>query len=195
MRVVVVVADPDPTSFTHAISATVQATLRGNGHDVTVLDLHEEGFRLAMSYDERAAYHSERPLLDPMVERHAGVVKRAEAFVFVYPTSLTTMPAILKGWLERTLVPGVGFVFDERHRVRRGLTDVHRLVGISTYAATWPMVKLTHDNGRRTVLRALRLNTAVMTRRSWLGLYEVGRRTAAERAAFLRRVERTMARL
>ena len=83
------------------------------GHQVTVLDLYGEGFRAAMSNGEWLAYHSDRPILDPMVERHAEIVKQAEALVFVYPTWWSTMPAILKGWLERVMVPGVGFVFDE----------------------------------------------------------------------------------
>ena len=136
MRVVVVVAHPDPDSFSHAIASTATASLTRAGHAVTVLDLYAEEFRAAMSHDERQAYHSDRPLLDPMAERHAGIVKHAEALVFIYPTWWSTLPAILKGWLERVMVPGVGFVFDDHHRVRRGLTDVRRIVGISTYGAT-----------------------------------------------------------
>ena len=192
MRVVVVLAHPDPNSFNHAIAATASAALNAAGHEVTVLDLYAEEFRTAMSPAERLAYHSDRPILDPMAERHADIVKQAEAFVFVYPTWWSTVPAILKGWLERVLVPGVGFVFDDDHHVRRGLTQVRRIVGISTYGARWVYVKAMHDNGRRVLLRALRLNTAIFTRRSWLGLYEMNTCTAEERAAFLTRVERTM---
>lgn len=192
MRVVVVVAHPDPNSFSHAITSTALAALNGSGHAVTLLDLYAEEFRAAMSHDERLAYHSDRPILDPMVERHAWVVKQAEALVFVYPTWWSTMPAILKGWLERVMVPGVGFVFDERHRVRRGLTHVHRVIGISTYGLSWLYVKAMHDNGRRTLLRALRLNTALLTHRSWLGLYRMDTRTAEQRAAFLQRIDQKM---
>ena len=173
MRVVVVVAHPDPDSFNHAIASTAIASLTRAGHDVTVLDLYAEEFRAAMSHDEQRAYHGDRPLLDPMAERHAGIIKRAEALVFVYPTWWSTVPAILKGWLERVMVPGVGFVSDEHQRVRRGLTDVRRVVGISTYGATRLYVKVLNDNGRRTLMRALRLNTALVTRRSWLALYKV----------------------
>jgi len=192
MRVVVVLAHPDPNSFNHAIAATASASLRSAGHDVTVLDLYAEEFRPAMSPAERLAYHGDRPLLDPMTERHADIVKGAEAFVFVYPTWWSTMPAILKGWLERVMVPGVGFVFDEHHHVRRGLTQVHRIVGISTYGSRRIYVKAIHDNGRRILLRALRLNTHLFTRRSWLALYGINTRTAEQRAAFLGRVDRTM---
>ena len=192
MRVVVVVAHPDQSSFTHAIATTATAALTRTGHQVTVLDLYAEEFRAAMSLDERFAYHSERPILDPMAERHAGIVKQAEALVFVYPTWWSTVPAILKGWLERVLVPGVGFVFDEHQHVRRGLTHVRRIVGISTYGSRWIYVRALHDNGRRTLLRALRLNTAIFTRRSWLALYKMDTRNAEQRAAFLKRVDRRM---
>lgn len=192
MRVVVVVAHPDPGSFNHAIASTATASLTRAGHAVTVLDLYAEEFRTAMSHSERQAYHSDRPLVDPMAERHAGIVKRAEALVFVYPTWWSTVPAILKGWLERVMVPGVGFVFDENQHVRRGLTDVRRIVGISTYRSTRLSVKALHDNGRRTLMRALRLNTALLTRRTWLALYEIDNRSLAQRQAFLKRVDQKM---
>jgi putative NADPH-quinone reductase len=159
---------------------------------VTVLDLYAEEFRTAMSHDERLAYHGDRPLLDPMAERHAGIVKHAEALVFVYPTWWSTLPAILKGWLERVLVPGVGFVFDEHNHVRRGLTNIRRVVGISTYGSPWLYVKALNDNGRRTLMRALRLNTALFTRRSWLALYEIDNSSLAQREAFLKRVDQKM---
>ena len=192
MRVVVVVAHPDPSSFTHAIASTATTSLKRTGHQVTVLDLYAEEFRTAMSLDEHLAYHSERPIRDPMAERHAEIVKQAEALVFVYPTWWSTLPAILKGWLERVLVPGVGFVFDEHQHVRRGLTHVRRIVGISTYGSRRLYVRALHDNGRRTLLRALRLNTATFTRRSWIALYEMDTRTAEQRATFLKRVDRRM---
>lgn len=192
MRVVVVVAHPDPNSFSHAIAATALNSLGVRHHEVTMIDLYAEGFRAAMSYDERVAYHTDRPIVDPIVERHAAIVKHADALLFIYPTWWSMMPAILKGWLERVMVPGVGFVFDENGHVRRGLVNVHRVIGISTYDASWLQVKTTTDNGRRTLLRALRLNTAVLTRGSWLALYRMGARGQDDRAKFLRRVEQKL---
>ena len=125
MRVVVVVAHPGPNSFSHAIASIAGTTLNAGGHEVTMLDLYAENFRTAMTFDERVAYHSPQPILDPIVERHALLVKQAEALVFIYPTWWSIMPAILKGWLERVMVPGVGFVFDENHHVRRLPTPRH----------------------------------------------------------------------
>src|SRR3954454_23190442 len=185
MQVVLVVAHPDTESFTHAIAATASAGLQRAGHDVSLLDLYEEEFRPAMSLDERLAYHGDRPILDPMVERHARIVQEAEALVFVYPTWVSTLPAILKGWLERVMVPGVGFKFDSAGRVVPGLTHVRRIVGISVYGAPRRAVLLANDNGRRTLVRAMRLSTGLRTRSRWLALYSIDATRAADRAAFL----------
>jgi NAD(P)H dehydrogenase (quinone) len=192
MDVVVVVAHPDPNSFNHAIAASAVTALRAAGHHVDLLDLYAEHFDAAMSTAERRAYHGAQPILDETVARHAALVQAAQGMVFVYPTWWSSVPAILKGWLERVLVPGVAFHIDEQHHLSRGLTHVRRLVGISTYGSPWLYVKAMHDNGRRTLLRALRLNTTATTRTSWLALYRMDTRNAEQRTAFLQRVDHKM---
>lgn len=192
MQVVVVLAHPNSDSFTHAVAERACAGLRNAGHEVQLLDLYGLGFRAAMSLEEHVAYHGDHPAIDPMAAEHGELVRSAAALVFVYPTWWSSLPAILKGWLERVMVPGVAFVFNADGKVRPGLTNVRRIVGISTYGSPRAYVKLVNDNGRRTITRALRLNTGVRTRSSWLGLYAIDNSTAQQRAAFLDRVERRM---
>lgn len=159
------------------------------------LDLYAVGFRAAMSAAERAAYHGDRPVLDPQVADGIERLRAAQVLVFVYPTWWSGLPAILKGWLERTMVPGVGFVFNERHQVRPGLTHVRRIVGISTYGSPRAYVAAINDNGRRTICRALRMSTGIGARTTWLGLYALDKRSDQDRRAFLRRIDERMARL
>jgi len=192
MHVVVVLAHPSEGSFNHAIAARARATLVAAGHDVEFLDLYGLGFRAAMSLDERRAYETADPIGDPLVARHAELVRAADALVMVYPTWWSGLPAILKGWLERVMVPGVAFVFDDQHKVRPGLRNVRRLVGISTYGSPRLYVRAINDNGRRTLTRALRMNTGWRTRTTWLGLYSLDSSTAQQREKFLRRVEQRM---
>jgi NAD(P)H dehydrogenase (quinone) len=195
MRALVIVAHPCDDSYCQALARRAVVGLRAAGHDVAVLDLYAEGFRAAMSHEERHAYHSGCPILDPMVERHAGAVLAAELLVFVYPTWWSGLPAILKGWLERVMVPGVGFRFDDRGKVRPGLGAVRHLVGISTYGSPRSYVRLVNDNGRRTLTRALRLSCGMRVRTHWHGLYAIDTSTPGERDAFAARVEREMASL
>lgn len=196
MLALVVVAHPSADSYCRALAARAEAGLRSAGHEVVVLDLYDTGFRTAMTADERRAYHGDSPILDPMVAEHAALVGRAEAIVFVYPTWWSGLPAILKGWLERVLVPGVGFVLDERtNKVRPGLGQMRRLVGISTYGSPRWYVRVVNDNGRRIISRALRMSCGLRVRTTWLGLYAIDTSTETRRSEFLVRVERQMAEL
>ena len=142
MNVVVVLAHPCSDSFNHALAATAVEALTGAGHHVDLLDLYALGVSAALSADERRAYHGDQPILDPVLATHADLLRTAEALVFVYPTWWSTLPAILKGWLERVMVPGLAFVFDDQHKVRPGLTHVRRIVGISTYGSPRTYVRL-----------------------------------------------------
>ncbi len=192
MRVVVVFAHPAPDGFGRAIFDTVTRSATAAGHEVRGLDLYELGFRAAMTADERRAYHERQPSIDDALQPHVDAVRWAQVLVFVYPTWWSSMPAIMKGWLERVLVPGVGFVFDERRRVRPGLRHIERIVGISTYGGSWPTTRLVNDNGRRIVMRALRISTGVRTHGTWLALYGMDDASDAKRSAFLRRCERAV---
>jgi putative NADPH-quinone reductase len=193
MQALVIIANPNPESFSHASAERAVRGLELGGHQVIVRDLCAEGFRAAMSADEHRAYETDQPVLDPTVQSHIDDLRRAELLVVVYPTWWSSLPAVLKGWLERTMVPGVGFVLDDARRVRPGLTNIRRLVGISTYGSPWAYVKGINDNGRRTITRALRMSTGWRTRTSWLALYAMDTTTAARRDQFLARVERAAA--
>jgi NAD(P)H dehydrogenase (quinone) len=194
MKALVVCAHPRGESFTGALARAAVRGCERAGHDVTVLDLYELGFRAEMSLEEHRAYHSETPLLDPMTIEHAELVRTHEMLVFVYPTWWSGLPAVLKGWLERVMVRGVAFHL-ERQRVRPALTHVRRIVGITSYGSPWWVVKSLQDGGRRTLARALRMSCGRRVSTTWLGMYSGDTSGIVERAAFLDRVEHTMAHL
>ena len=194
--VLLVIAHPCADSFCHAAAQSALGALVGADHAVDVIDLYADGFRAAMSLDERIAYESVDPILDPLVREYSNRLLRAQILVFVYPTWWSGLPAILKGWLERVMVPGVGFTFDERTgKVRPGLGHVRRIVGISTYGSPRSYVRLVNDNGRRMLTRALWMSCGLRVRRRWHGLYAMDTATDAQRKAFLERIERSMAKL
>ena len=196
MNVLLVVAHPCGDSYTHACADAATRGLSRAGHTVDAIDLYAQGFRAEMSLDERLAYESDDPILDPMVRDHASRVLRADAIVFVYPTWWSGLPAVLKGWLERVMVPGVGFTLDESTRkVRPGLARVRRIVGISTYGSPWAYVKLTNDNGRRIITRALRMSSGWRTRTTWLALYSIDTADSDRRREHLERIESRLAAL
>lgn len=188
MKALVVSAHPCGDSFTNALAATAVEQLAAGGHDVTLLDLYAIGFDAAMGADELVEYAARRPPSDDVVRAHGELVGQAEILVFVYPTWWSGFPAILKGWLDRVLVPGVAFAFDADGKVRPNLRNVRYIVGVSTYGSPWSYIKLTADGGRRTLTRALRLCCTDRPRVRWMGMYAMENKGVEDRKAFLDRV-------
>jgi NAD(P)H dehydrogenase (quinone) len=196
MRVLVVHAHPDAASFNAVLCRTAVEALQSSNHHVDVIDLYAEQYRATLSAEERQAYHSDTPMLDPMVTRHAEVLLRADALVFVYPTWWWGLPAIMKGWLERTMVPGVGWNIGADGRIRGGLDNLQRVVGITTYGSRRREMLVLNDSGRRTLLRCIRMLAPLRTCRStWLGLYGMDTATPQRRSAFVARVASEMGKL
>jgi NAD(P)H dehydrogenase (quinone) len=192
----VILAHPCPDSYAHALAQRAVDGLQIAGHSVDLVDLYAEGFQAAMTEAEREAYHGEEPILDPLVQASADLVRRVDALIFVYPTWWSGLPAILKGWIDRVMVPGVGFTFDGRTgKARPSLTNVRHLIGVSTYGSPKSLVRIINDNGRRTIMRALRLSCGFRVQTRWHGLYAIDTSTIEQRAEFAARVERSMTEL
>ena len=192
MNVVVVFAHPSTDSFGQAICSTAVNALESSGHNVSLLALYQIHFSAEMSREEWLAYHGETPALDPDVAAHGALVRNADALIFIYPTWWSGRPSMMKGWLDRVLVAGVAFHFNKKDKVRPSLKQVRHLVGISTYGSPRTYIAFMNDNGRRIIMRALRVCTGWRTKRTWLGLYNMGNATSEQRDAFLQHVHKTL---
>jgi hypothetical protein len=90
----------------------------------------------------------------------------------------------------------VAFTFDPvTNKVRRGLTNVRRIVGITTYGSSPVYVRTMSDGGRRTLNRTLRLVCHRFARTRWLAMYRSDTATVDDRLAFLDRVDRALGKL
>jgi NAD(P)H dehydrogenase (quinone) len=109
MKVSIILAHPHPGSFNHAIADEAAAMLRKSGHTVTVHDLYTENFDPLLPYDEipRGAP------IPPVIAQHCREIAAADGIVFVHPNWWGMPPAILKGWIDRVLRPGVAYRFLE----------------------------------------------------------------------------------
>ncbi|MEY3821998.1 MAG: hypothetical protein RL628_106 [Actinomycetota bacterium] len=191
MKVLVVLAHPNPDSFSHAIVDRVVSTLANREHSVSVIDLYGLDYSPALTRAELSAYPTSEPAIDPMVIEHTRLIQECSTIVFVYPTWWSSMPAILKGWIDRTMLPGIAFSVDPQTlKLQPGLTNVRRLVGISTFGGPRLASFVVRDNGSKIVTRSLRAICHRRCRTTWLRMFNVDSSTIAQREKFMRRVER-----
>ncbi|MFC2038289.1 NAD(P)H-dependent oxidoreductase [Chloroflexota bacterium] len=108
-KISVILGHPDKDSFNHAIAETVVDTLRGNNHDVIFHDLYKEEFPPLLP----AAEIPKGASLPSVIESHCSEIAEAEGIVVIHPNWWGQPPAILKGWIDRVLRPGVAYTFAE----------------------------------------------------------------------------------
>ncbi len=187
MNVLVVHSHPDPESFGAAVRDAALRGLEQGGHDVTLLDLEAEGYDPCLTEADLLG-------IQPDVRRHLDVVAAADVLIFTYPTFWSGLPAMLKGWIDRTMPPDAEFAESVDDRPRGDLGHIRQIVGVTTYGSPRSYRWVVGDGGRRT-LRQLRWSAGVRCRLRWLALDRLDGRTHDERSAFLDEVEQSMAAL
>lgn len=192
MNVLVVYCHPCEDSFNAAVLKAAIGALEERGHQIRISDLYGGGFDPVMRAAEWHRYHDAGQNMEPVSEQVENL-KWAEAVVFVYPTWWYGLPAMLKGWLERVLVPG--FAFDiptaERGSVPR-LKHIKRVIVLTTCGATPLISWLMGQPGRRTLLRGFRSLCSTFCRTRYVALYRMDSVSERERADHLRRVTRIL---
>ena len=109
MKISLILAHPDKKSLNHAIAEVAVETLRLNGHELFFHDLYEEGFdpRLPAEEIPKDVY------LPPEIEKHCAEIAIADGIIIIHPNWWGQPPAILKGWIDRIIRPGIAYEFIE----------------------------------------------------------------------------------
>ncbi len=131
MRVSVILAHPAQGSFNHALAAAAVAELTRNGHAVCFHDLYQEGFDPLLPGAEISGDAS----LPPAIAAHCAEIAAADGIVIVHPNWWGQPPAILKGWVDRVVRPGVAYNFldgDSGEGVPVGLLGARTAVVLNT---------------------------------------------------------------
>jgi putative NADPH-quinone reductase len=193
MRALVVYCHPRRGSFTEAVRDVVLQKLHAAGADTRLHDLYAEGFDPVLSAREHEIYEDEAINRLP-VQRQCEDMLWADTLIFVYPTWWYGLPAMIKGWLDRVLVPGVAFLMPdaENKDIRPGLTNITRLAVFTTCGASFWLTTLVGAPGRRTILRGLRLICAKGCKTAYAAHYSMDSSTPESRRKHLETVAAKM---
>ena len=143
----IVHAHPEPESFSSAQAAAVADQLRSEGVDVCTIDLYAEGWDPVLAREqfldgpgyfkpqaEQLRAVAAGTLTDP-VKTHLDQLQRAELLVLSFPLWWFSMPAIMKGWVDRVFVMGATFGGEHGIFTGGGLSDKKAMLLLTTGGA------------------------------------------------------------
>ena len=193
MRALVVYCHPKPESFTAAVRDKVVEKLLGVGAEVRINDLYARGFEPVLPVCELDGYLDCDNNRKPVAEDVADVLW-CDTLIFVYPTWWYGLPAMLKGWLDRVLLPDVAFLMPDAQNatIRPGLGHVKRLGVFTTGGASRYLTWLVGAPGKKTLMRGIGFLCAKPCRTAFAMHYLMDSSTPATRARHLDKVGRVM---
>ena len=120
MKTLIVYYHPHEGSFCSAVRDAVKSGLHKGGHECKTIDLDKEGFDPVMRAKDLQAFvqagrigESGLDGADPIVLRYKKKLRWAEHIVMIFPIWWMSMPAMVKGFVDKVIFPGVAYKMEE----------------------------------------------------------------------------------
>jgi len=134
MNVLIVYAHPEPKSLNGALRDFCVERLRRTGHDVQVSDLYAMRWKASVDAADFLDRDANEPLDVSAASKHAYETStqaaevaaeqkkllQADALILQFPLWWFSMPAILKGWVDRVYAYGLAYGVGEHSRQKWG---------------------------------------------------------------------------
>ncbi len=137
MKHVVVVAHPAAESFTMALTRTYTAELEQLGHSQRTYDLYRMGFNPVLAAQELLPITTDRSA-SPDVMKAQNDIRAAAAVTLIYPLWWMSMPAMMKGYIDRVFARG--FAYESHEGIVRGLLTGKKAILMTVSGAPLPLL-------------------------------------------------------
>lgn len=119
----IIIAHPDRQSLNHVMADRARTVLIEGGHDVVVRDLYAERFAPALAPEQfsprldpgrflpmdEQAHAAGLGTVDPETASMQEAVRSADNLILQFPLWWWSLPAILKGWIDRVMSNGFAY--------------------------------------------------------------------------------------
>jgi len=155
-KVLVVFGNPDPE---HSFSAEIRRrTLQGllkRGHEVKVVNVSDGSFDPILRGPEFKQRYT-HPIQSEELKSHADLLTWCDQIVWIYPTWWSSVPAGLKGWIDRVFVAGVAYQPpSQANSAITPLLNIKKSAVITTWGGSRAIPWYTGDLGSRMLCRSL----------------------------------------
>ncbi len=127
MKYLIVRSHPYDGSFSAGAVKTIGDALAQTGRTAEILDLVSDGFDPVMRGEDLRLW-GKGQTADPHVPAYQEKIKSADVLVFPFPIWWGCMPAVLKGFCDKVLLPGWAYRYGEQGELIGMLTDKKAVV-------------------------------------------------------------------
>jgi NAD(P)H dehydrogenase (quinone) len=109
--ITIVLAHPWHGSFNKVILDTITQKLDTDNKAYQVIDLHKDNFNPAFTESDLQVF-SKGQYKDPLVGEYQQKLKNSDEIIFIFPIWWGNMPAMLKGFFDKTLLYGFAYNYE-----------------------------------------------------------------------------------
>lgn len=107
-RILIINGHPDKESYNYALSKAYREGAIQNATTIEQIDISDLDFEISLKYGYR-----KRIPLEADLESAIEKIKRADHLVWLFPMWWYGYPALMKGFIERTFLPGITYKYVE----------------------------------------------------------------------------------
>ncbi|SFT54267.1 Putative NADPH-quinone reductase (modulator of drug activity B) [Lishizhenia tianjinensis] len=104
MKILVINGHPDPESYNYALSEAYYKGAQEEGLEIQILHLKDLEFNPNLKFGYR-----KRSTLEPDLEKAINLMNEADHLVWIFPVWWASLPALLKGFIDRSFLPGITY--------------------------------------------------------------------------------------
>ena len=124
----IIYAHPKTGGYCEAILEETKAVLAAKNVPAEIIDLYALNYNPVLLDEEH--YTRGKKTVSQQTASFQGMIMKSDLMIFIYPLWWGTMPAILKGFFDRTMVAGFGYEY--RRGVPIGLLNGKKAIVMFT---------------------------------------------------------------
>jgi putative NADPH-quinone reductase len=180
----VIYTHPYTGSFNHEILNRLTNSFSKNDEEFEIIDPYGDHFDPVLSEEDLKVY-SQGKTSDELVKRYQRKIAASDELVFIFPIWWHNLPAMLKGFLDKTMLNG--FAYNEDNGWKGLLTNIKKTTVITTSTVTKEYLENNCGNPIQDVFIARTLNDLGIDPQTvkWIHFGQVNTTTDQIRAKFL----------
>ena len=148
----IVIANPKKDTHSYKFLSVLEKEFKKKDLKYEVVDLYEENFDPVLSEKDFESYSDPTKLPKDILSIQSKI-KKSDTLIFIYPVWWYSVPAVLKGFIDRVFTSGFAFKFSKKPKILMFCADILSRIPGLRYALQPYVAKGLLKNKRAVVIR------------------------------------------